>query len=169
VEAGAAERHLSENPSCLRPFPSDRARLEDVCARKEDAYGSIAALFETATNSRRNRGLQPLESVAGEPRIAIKPTAGVVAVTDVLQIIFSKGKRMTFVKLDFAKDRQDAELTKEIQNRMIKINSYIQHPDPETLLPLLGEDLATRYGQERVFHMADGILWGGNDIDEELS
>jgi hypothetical protein len=76
---------------------------------------------------------------------------------------------MTFVKLDFAKDRQDAELTKEIQNRITRINSYIQHPDAETLLPLLGEDLATRYGQERVFHMADGILWGGNDIDDELS
>jgi len=73
------------------------------------------------------------------------------------------------MKMNFVKDRKDAELMKEIQGRMIEINDYVQNPDRDTFVPLLGDELRERYGNERVLAMADGALWGENDIIEEAS
>ena len=71
--------------------------------------------------------------------------------------------------MNFATDRQDEELMNELRTRIARINRYIQHPDRDTLVALLGEDLQGCYGSDRVLRMTDGILWGGNDIDEDLS
>jgi hypothetical protein len=76
---------------------------------------------------------------------------------------------MKSVKIDFVTDNQDAELISELETRISNINQYIHHPDGNTLLPLLGEDLQAHYGAERVLRMADAILWSANDVIEASS
>jgi hypothetical protein len=82
---------------------------------------------------------------------------------------FKDKKILKSVKIDFVTANQDAELISELETRISNINQYIQHPDRNTLLPLLGEDLQARYGADRVLRMADAILWGANDVIEDSS
>lgn len=62
--------------------------------------------------------------------------------------------------MSYVESNGNGELVKELHKLLVRINDYIQHPDPNHFSDLVSEDLVRRYGRKQVEETARVVVYG---------
>jgi len=74
--------------------------------------------------------------------------------------VVNTNKRNTENTMGYIESNGNGELVKELHKLLVRINDYIQHPDPNHFSDLVSEDLVQHYGRKQVEETARVVVYG---------
>jgi hypothetical protein len=69
-------------------------------------------------------------------------------------------KRKIENTMSYIESNGNGELVKELHKLLVRINDYVQHPDPNHFADLVSEDLMRHYGRKQVEETARVVVYG---------